>query len=408
LSGITSPFDVGKTENDKMKRSALLLIFAAAFAVTACHKNQEYILSGRLEGVPEGVAKLVRYNDSDRTSTVIDSVPFRNRTFKLTGSLAVPEMMTLVIDPGNWSMPVFVENSRIRIDGDTTGASHYDYTRYQGSKGAKIKEYQVTGSVCHNDYLNYVNDPGNLKFQATFDSLNKLYEAEKDPEGKEALRPKFDSVRALSYDYQRKWIGRFITKNPTSVAGVYLLSDHYRFDSGMPLNELESMVNQFQGDPKSTRYYSDLTLSIAMRTALLPGHLAPDFTLRMRDSTPFTLSITRGAYVMIDFWASWCKPCRAAIPHWKEVYKEYHEKGFEIVSVSDDSKWEAWTHALDAEKMPWHQVIDEFPVKNMPARVGTLYQTHFIPFYVLLDKMGKILVYTDNEEEITNKLKELL
>jgi thiol-disulfide isomerase/thioredoxin len=110
---------------------------------------------------------------------------------------------------------------------------------------------------------------------------------------------------------------------------------------------------------------------------------------------------------MIDFWASWCVPCRKAIPHWKEVYQQYNNKGFEILSVSDDSQWKNWTKAMDAEKMPWKQVVDEFPIKNMPARVGSLYMTKFIPFYVLLDKEGKILVYSGNEEDIDHKLKEI-
>ena len=111
--------------------------------------------------------------------------------------------------------------------------------------------------------------------------------------------------------------------------------------------------------------------------------------------------------MMIDFWASWCHPCREAIPHWKEVYQKYHDKGFDIVSVSDDSQWSNWKKAMDVEKMPWKQVCDEFPVKNMPARVGSLYMTKYIPFYVLLDKEGKILVYSGKEEDIDNKLKEI-
>jgi len=145
-----------------------------------------------------------------------------------------------------------------------------------------------------------------------------------------------------------------------------------------------------------------------MRKALLPGNLAPDFTLLQRDSSLFTLSSMRGGYLMIDFWASWCKPCREAIPHWKEIYQTYHEKGFDIVSVSDDSRWGDWIRAMDQEQMPWIQVIDEFPVKNRPARIGSLYMTHYIPFYVLLDKEGRIILYTDSEEAIDSKLKELL
>ena len=110
---------------------------------------------------------------------------------------------------------------------------------------------------------------------------------------------------------------------------------------------------------------------------------------------------------MLDFWASWCVPCREAIPHWKSVYAQYHTKGFDIISITDDSKWKDWIKAMDQEKMPWLQIADEFPFKNMPARVGDLYMTTFIPFYVLLDKDGIILSYTGSEKEIDSQLDKL-
>jgi thiol-disulfide isomerase/thioredoxin len=127
-----------------------------------------------------------------------------------------------------------------------------------------------------------------------------------------------------------------------------------------------------------------------------------------RDSSKLTLSSTRGKYVMIDFWASWCVPCRAAIPRWKEVYQQYHDKGFDIIGLSSDNDWARWIKAMDVEKMPWDQVCDEFPVKNMPSRVGNLFNIRTIPHYFLLDKDGKILVNSASEEKIKEKLKELL
>jgi len=381
---------------------------ALVVSIGACKNEEGYVIKGQLTGIPAGKVTLVSYNETDRTTHVIDSIDFSKSSFVLKGRLDVPQMISLVVDPGHFTMQIFLENSKIRISADTAGAEHYDYTRYGGEVGAVIKNYIVTGSVCHDDYLRYQNDPGNLKFNKTFKELNDLYNAEKDPERKEGMRYKFDSVRALSNEYQKKWIIDFVGAKPSSVAGVYLLSQYYLYDSGMPLPELEPLVNTFEGEAKITTYYSGLTLSLAMRKALLPGNLAPDFTLLQRDSSLFTLSSMRGGYLMIDFWASWCKPCREAIPHWKEIYQTYHEKGFDIVSVSDDSRWGDWIRAMDQEQMPWIQVIDEFPVKNRPARIGSLYMTHYIPFYVLLDKEGRIILYTDSEEAIDSKLKELL
>ena len=171
--------------------------------------------------------------------------------------------------------------------------------------------------------------------------------------------------------------------------------------------ELEATIRKFTGDAARSPYYTYLTDNLAKRKAVSPGQVAPDFTLLKRDSTAFKLSTTRGKYVMLDFWASWCHPCRQAIPHWKKVYAQYHPKGLDIVSISDDSRWKDWMKAMDVEKMPWQQVCDEFPEKNMPAKVGSLYMTTFIPFYVLLDKEGRILVYSGNEADIDAKLKEV-
>jgi thiol-disulfide isomerase/thioredoxin len=176
----------------------------------------------------------------------------------------------------------------------------------------------------------------------------------------------------------------------------------------MAIPQVEQILHTFSGRATSSPYYEAITDNLTKRKALSPGQIAPDFTLLKPDSSSLTLSSLRGKYVMIDFWASWCHPCREAIPHWKKIYEKYHVKGFEILSVSDDNDWKMWKTAMDKEKMPWHQVCDEFPERYKPARVGALYMTHFIPFYVLLDKEGKILVYTGKEGEIDAALEKLL
>lgn len=393
-----------------MKNTLRLNAVLAAVLLLAAGCSQEktegYTIKGTIKGLDSGTVKLIRYN-TDRSRKTLDSVPFKGGAFELRGKLDIPEMLGIMISPGNLGFQVFTENREILVNADTTGAEHYDYTAYGMDKGANLKKVDIRGSGSQDIYNAYENDPEQLKFKASFAELNKAYAAEKNEALKQKMRSKFDSVGKLSTEWQLKWIDGYIAKDPGSVAVAYIFNNYYKFNTEMPLTELDARLAKFDGEARKSAYYQETAKEAGLRRALLPGKTAPDFTLLKRDSTKLTLSDNRGKYVMLDFWASWCKPCREAIPHWKSVYQKYHNKGFEIISVSDDSRWIDWTKAMDFEKMPWPQVIDEFPVKNMPARVGTLYQTHFIPFYVLLDKEGKILVYSGDEKSIDAKLTEI-
>ncbi|MGH2566580.1 MAG: TlpA family protein disulfide reductase, partial [Ginsengibacter sp.] len=267
--------------------------------------------------------------------------------------------------------------------------------------------FTETGSKNFDAWMKYQNDPGQKKYEPVFTELGKKIETTKDIDEQYKYRDQADSLRKLLNQWQESQVQDYISKNSSSVAGAYMLRQLYLWYSDLPFNDMQNMVASFTGEAKNSKYYSSLEDILAMRKAVMPGSIAPDFTLLKRDSSKFTLSSTRGKYLMIDFWASWCHPCRKAIPHWKEVYNKYHDKGFNIVSVSDDSRWKDWFKAMDQEKMPWLQVCDEFPIKNIPAKVGSLYMTTYIPFYVLLDKDGKVLVYSDNEIKIGDKLKEI-
>lgn len=391
--------------------STLLLLITSCNSRTGNKqvKTDSFFIRGKIAGIHSGSIKLVRYNEEDRTSNTVDSIVFSNDSFELKGKSDDPQMMSVMVEPGNWSFPVFVENSSIQVSADTAGSGHFDYTQYGGTVGAVIKKYSVEGSKSQDDWMNYQNDPGQKTFDPVFAQLEKAFgDAGKDVDKEYKVRDQIDSVRKLQNGWKQKWITAYVDKNTSSAAGAYMVYDLYRSFPNMPIAGMDSLLNKFAGQAKSSPYFKSLSASLDKRKALLPGAVAPDFTLLKRDSSSFTLSSARGKYMMIDFWASWCHPCRKAIPHWKEVYNTYHAKGFDIVSVSDDSRWKDWTKAMDQEKMPWQQVIDEFPVEQMPARVGTLYMTTYIPFYVLLDKEGKIILYTDNEESIVAKLKELL
>jgi thiol-disulfide isomerase/thioredoxin len=369
--------------------------------------SEGYTISGEIGGLTEGIAKLTRRNDDDRSVKTIDSAAFKNGMFHLKGKLDYPQVLRLSIEPGNWSFEVFVENSDIKIKGDTTGSEYYDYTKYEGSKGAIIKNIKVSGSKSQDDWMAFKTDTSIAKFDPLFAELNKAYDIEKDETRQNKIRDRMDSLRDRWNANQLAWISHFVGTHPGSVSGAYIFSNFYLYNQHMRLDTMEFIVKTFSSPASTSDYYTYLSKELAKRKALTPGHLAPDFTLLKRDSTSFTLSSTRGRYVMLDFWASWCVPCREAIPHWKSVYAKYHSQGFDIISITDDDKWKNWIKAMDQEKMPWLQIADEFPYKNRPAKVGELYMTTFIPFYVLLDKDGKILSYTGSEKEIDTQLEKL-
>lgn len=386
--------------------TGMLLFLAACNNAGIKNKNEGYILKGTLKGIDSGMVKLIASNDDDTTSKTLDSTSFHGGTFELKGNTE-PQMVSLKIEPGNWSFKIFLEDTSLKITADTTDAQYFDYTKYGYTKGAIIKNFTEKGSKNFDEWMKYQNDPEQKKYDPVFAVLDKKIETTKDIDEQYKYREQADSVRKLLNQYRTNYIKNYINKNPSSVAGAYMLRDLYNWYSDLPFQDMQNMVGSLTGDAKASKYYKSLEGILAMRKAVMPGSVAPDFTLLKRDSSKFTLSSTRGKYMMIDFWASWCHPCRQAIPHWKEVYTKYHDKGFDIVSVSDDNRWKDWFKAMDQEKMPWIQACDEFPVKDMPAKVGSLYMTTYIPYYVLLDKDGKVLVYSGDENKIDKKLKEI-
>lgn len=358
-------------------KNFLNIALIISLPVLASAQSIDYTLNGSIKGVVNGEVELNAYDSKTRTSTKLATAKLKNGKFVVKGKLNGPQMVGLVVKPGNWGTQAFIDGGTASIQMDTTGSQHYDYTAYGMGKGASLKAVTVSGSAGHAAYQQYEKSSADIK------DRNALPAA------------------------QLGFIKPYIDRNPSSVAGVYMLSQHYMFNSQMPLDEFEGLLAKFNGQARRSLYFKNLQQEVEERKAILPGNLAEDFTLLRPDSTKFTLSSTRGKYVMIDFWASWCKPCREAIPHWKEVYSKYKDQGFEIVAVTNDSNWKAWKKAMEEEKMEWIQVADDFPVKNMPARIASRFKSPTIPQYVLLDKEGRILVVTNHKEEIDSKLKEL-
>ena len=192
-----------------------------------------------------------------------------------------------------------------------------------------------------------------------------------------------------------------IPENRDSKALAVIICNHY---GGASVDVLEKIVDQFGESVQACYPIQKVKKRIAQVKASAVGSVAPEFELKDLEGNPVKLSSFRGKYVLIDFWASWCGPCRAEIPHLKEAYKEYSNKGVAFFSVSIDKDNAAWRKAMKEENMPWAQVQAPKAGKDVMKQ----YQFSGIPYILVLDKEGKIVAKNLRGKALTDKLEELL
>ena len=171
-------------------------------------------------------------------------------------------------------------------------------------------------------------------------------------------------------------------------------------DSNM--NYLEEVMELYGADKDKYFYAQEMVKEYQRRKATSIGFKAPDFTLKKPDGTSFKLSSLRGGIVLIDFWASWCGPCRKENPNVLRVYNAYKDKGFDIISVSLDKDPAQWKMAIQKDGLTWNHVWDK------ENEVAGIYSVNSIPYTLLLNKKGEIIAKNLRGPELERKLKEVL
>ena len=340
-------------------RKLLLSIVAASMTLAACNAQSGYKVTGTVEGMPDGKAIIATVNGSSLDTLAKADV--KNGSFEFTGNVSEPTGAYIMVIGQRGAIPFMLENANITVNAGQAGLT------VTGSEGQKIYDQFMA--------INATAQQEAMKLQQEYQAANG------DQAKMQAVQ---EAYAKLMTDAQAKET-ELIKANPDSYVSTFVIV------SGMGQMEYEQLKERYNllGEKaKASAQGKAIAAQIAKLESTAIGQIAPNFTITTPEGESISLYDIKGKVKLIDFWASWCGPCRGENPHVVEIYKEYHPKGLEIFGVSLDNNKEAWVKAIADDGLVWKHGSDLKGWQSAPAQ---LYSVSGIPHTVLLDENNKII-----------------
>ena len=357
-------------------RKLLLSIVAASMTLAACNAQSGYKVTGTVEGMPDGKAIIATVNGSSLDTLAKADV--KNGSFEFTGNVSEPTGAYIMVIGQRGAIPFMLENANITVNAGQAGLT------VTGSEGQKIYDQFMA--------INTTTQQEAMKLQQEYQAANG------DQAKMQAVQ---EAYAKLMTDAQAKET-ELIKANPDSYVSTFVIV------SGMGQMEYEQLKERYNllGEKaKASAQGKAIAAQIAKLESTAIGQIAPNFTITTPEGESISLYDIKGKVKLIDFWASWCGPCRRENPHVVEIYKEYHPKGLEIFGVSLDNNKEAWVKAIADDGLVWKHGSDLKGWQSAPAQ---LYSVSGIPHTVLLDENNKIIAKNLRGDELKQKIAELL
>lgn len=342
----------------------------------------ELTLKGEIEGQENGLFEIL-YMEGD--SSKVDTVKLQSGKFNYQLQLTEPRQMALRSAGAQGQELVFFADP-----GTVTLKAHRD----------SIRAGKVNGGPSQKVYSEA--EQGIRAIMARGGSFEVAYrkaQAENNMMEMQLIQQQF----MLLQDSAEHFAVSFAKKNNNSVVSA-LLGLMYLGNEGKE-TELKQLYDTLTVAVRSSFFGKKMEEIVKSAVTLNMGSSAPNFTLPDVNDKPVSLASYKGKYVLVDFWASWCGPCRQENPNVVLAYQTYKDKGFEVLGVSLDDNKAKWLKGISDDKLAWTQVSD---LKNWQSDVARLYGIKAIPANFLLDKEGKIIGKNLRGQELQDRLKDLL
>ncbi len=351
-----------------MKKIFILLLAVPFFSFSQTKKKAEvpvesgFVITGNVTGFPNGTPVSFL---NDQTGQPEKQTTIEDGKFIIKGQMPQPSFKVLIFGELQQGVALFLDNSNIKISGDKNA----------------IDKLSITGSSLQAQYMEYTSA---IQPYAKIFEENAAY----DPSAS-------DAVEKISTD--------FVKKNPASyVAPIAIIRLIQATQNSVKAEELyNSMTDPVKTSPLGQ--YVNQQIQESKINAI--GSVVKDFSQNDTSGNPVNISSFRGKYVLLDFWASWCRPCRMENPNVVAAYNKFHDKNFTILSVSLDQAKPAWVNAIQMDGLNWSHVSD---LKGWNNEVAGLFQIRSIPQNLLIDPDGKIIAKNLRGPLLENKLNQIL